>query len=329
MLRLVALAAAMVLGWATLELRSVDAAPAATPVIDVDGGVPRTGRAVRAAITKRGLDGHVWLGKLRSVGGQRDTLVYVPRGLDPTRTIELIVYMEGHGSFADDAMGRRHVASIARLRGNSIYVAPDAPSSSHGSPKARTPYWQRGCAVHRCAGGHAEPGDFIAFLGDVRARIATMTGVEPAALDVRLSLIGFSNGGKGIVNAIAQLTATGFMDGVHRVRMADVIFADANYGSTWLDDTWRVLATRQESPHLTILVGDGSFTGARTERSNRRRAAAFWSVAAPGASPPAAGRATGAPRLRLIPLRGGHDAIGDAAVDFLADPAEAVAATSS
>lgn len=329
MLRLVALAAAMVLSWATLELRPVDAATAAMPAIDVDGGVPRTARAVRAAIVKHRLDGQVWLGKLRSVGGRRDTLVYVPRGLDPARTIELIVYMEGHGSFADDAMGRRHVASIARLGGNNIFVAPDAPSSTHGSRKARNPYWQRGCAVRSCAGGHAAPGDFIAFLGDVRARVAAMTGVEPGALDLRLSLIGFSNGGKGIVNAIGQLAAAEFVVGGHPVRIGHVIFADANYGDAWLADTWRVLGARREAPRLTILVGNGSFDGARTERSNRRRAAAFWRVAAPGAPPPAADRATAAPRLRLVPLRGGHDAIGDAAVDFLAEPAEALAVTSS
>lgn len=329
MLRLVALAAAMVLGWATLELRSVDAAPAVPPAIDVDGGVPRTARAVRAAIAKHGLDGKVWLGKLRAVGGGRDTLVYVPRGLDPARTIDLVVYMEGHGSFADDAMDHRHIASIARLGRSSVFVAPDAPSSAHGTRKARTPYWQRGCAVRRCAGGHAAPGDFIVFLDDVRARIAAMTGVEPGALDLRLSLIGFSNGGKGIINAITQLAAVDFIAGVHPVRLADVIFADANYGDAWLADTWRVLTTRPESPRLTILVGDGAFSGAASERSNRLRAAAFWRIAAPGAPPPTAGRATRAPRLRLIPLPGGHHAIGDVAVDFLADPAEAVAVASS
>ena len=326
MLRLVALAAAMVLGWTTLELRSVHAASA---VVDVDDGVPRTARAVRTAIAKRGLDGNVWLGKLRAVGGGRDTLIYVPRDLDPARSIELVVYMEGHGSFSDEAMGRRHVASIARLRGNRIFVAPDAPSSTHGSRKARTAYWQPGCAARRCAGGHAAPGDFIALLGEVRARISTMTGIAPSALEFRLSLIGFSNGGKGIVNAITQLAAVDFVAGGHPVRLADVIFADANYGSEWLATTWRALGARAEAPRLTILVGDGSFTGGGDERSTRRRAAAFWSVAAPDAPAPAPRRATGAPRLRLIPLRGGHDAIGDGAVDFLAGPAETVAVTSS
>ncbi len=329
MLRLVALAAAMVLGWTTLELRSVHAASTTTPVVDVEGGVPRTARAVRAAIANRGLDGNVWLGKLRAVGGGRDTLIYVPRGFDPARSFELIIYMEGHGSFGDDAMGRRHVASIARLDGNHIFVAPDAPSSTHGSRKARTAYWQAGCAVRRCAGGHAAPGDFITFLGELRARIATMTRVAPGGLEYRLSLIGFSNGGKGIVNAINQLAAVDFTVGGHPVRLADVIFADANYGSAWLGTTWRVIGTREEAPRLTILVGDGGFTGDADERSNRRRAAAFWSVAAPGAPAPAPGRATAAPRLRLIPLRGGHDAIGDVAVDFLAGPAEALVVTSS
>ncbi len=322
MLRPVALAAAMVLVWTTLELRPVEAAS----VVDVDGGVPRTARALRAAVVKHGLDGTVWLGKLRSVGGKRDTLVYVPRVLDTARTIELVVYMEGHGSFQDDAMDHRHAASIARLGRNSVFVAPDAPSSSHGSRTAPNPYWQRGCATKSCAGGHAAPGDFIVFLDEVRARIATMTGVEAGRLDLRLSLIGFSNGGKGIVNAIGQLVAADFVAGGHPVRIADVIFADGNYGGAWLGDTWRVLSARPEAPRLTILVGNGSFT---TDRSNRKRAAEFWRVAAPQAPAPAMGRATAAERLRLVPLPGGHHAIGDVAVDFLADPAEALAVSSS
>lgn len=323
MLRLVALAAAMVLGATTLGLRSVDAAP-----VEIDGAVPRTARAVRAALAKHALDGHVWLGKLRGVGGGRDALIYVPRGIDPARTIELVVYMEGHGSFGDAAMEHRHAASIARLRGNTIYVAPDAPSSAHGDPKARTPYWQRGCAARRCAGGNAAPGDFTVFLDEVRARIAAMLAHEAGALDVRVSLIGFSNGGKGVGNALAQLAAVDFTVGAHAVRLGDVIFADGNYGHRALDDAWRILAARPEAPRLTILVADGAFAGgADPAAGNRRRAAAFWRAAAPDAAPPARGRATRSGRLRLVPLRGGHHAIGDVAVDYLADPREPVAAS--
>jgi hypothetical protein len=88
-LRLLTLAAAAIL---SLQLRPVHAA------IDVDGGVGRTARAVRAAVKKHNLDGDVWLGKLRGVGGQRDTLIYIPRGLDPLRTIDVVVYMEGKSS---------------------------------------------------------------------------------------------------------------------------------------------------------------------------------------------------------------------------------------
>lgn len=319
MLRLLALAAAMVLGGTSLALRPAHAAP--TPTLDLDGGVPRTARALRGAVERRGLDGHLWLGKLRAVGGGRDTLIYVPRGLDPERTIELVVYMEGHGSFADAAMDHRHAASIARLHGNTVYVAPDAPSSAHGERRARTPYWQRGCAERRCAGGHAAPGDFIAFLGEVRARIGAMTGADADALDLRLSLIGFSNGGKGVANAVAQLAAADFTAGGHPVHVADVIFADGNYGHAWLADTWRVLAPRPEAPRLTILVGDGPLAGADPAAGNRRRAAAFWRAGAPGAPPPGPGRAAAVGRLRVIPLRAGHHAIGDAAVDFLAAPA--------
>src|SRR6185503_4316441 len=121
MLRRVGLAAAMAVLWATLDLHS---ASAATADFDLDGGVPRTAQALRAAIAKRELDGHVWLGKLGAVGGGRDTLIYVPRGLKAKERIDLVVYMEGHGSFSDEAMDHRHAASIARMRGNFIYVAP-------------------------------------------------------------------------------------------------------------------------------------------------------------------------------------------------------------
>jgi hypothetical protein len=166
MLRLVTLAAAMVLCGATLELRPVSAS-----TIDVDGGVARTARAVRTAVAKRGVDGHVWLGKLRGVGGGRDTLMYVPRTIDADRTIDIVVYMEGIGSFDQAAMDHRHVSSIARLRGNFVYVAPDAPSSSLGQRAAKSPYWIAGCAKRTCAGGHAAPGDFLVFL-DEAARMA-------------------------------------------------------------------------------------------------------------------------------------------------------------
>jgi hypothetical protein len=308
MLRPVVLAAAMVLCVTTLELRPVHAQPASAPAFDVDGGVRTTARSLRVAFAKHGLDGKVWLGKLGSVGGNRDTLVYVPRAIDPARTIDLVVYMEGHGSFADDAMDHRHAASIARLRGNRIYVAPDAPSSAHGTRKARTAYWQPGCAERRCAGGHSAPGDFLVFLVDVRARVATMIGTDAGALDLRLSLIGFSNGGKGVVNAMHQLASAEFTAGGVAVRIADVVFADANYGDAWLARTWQALEARPEAPRLTILLGH--------DAGNRRRAAAFRRAAAPDG------------RLRVISLRAGHHPIGDAAVDYLVGPAEPVARAS-
>lgn len=318
MLRLVALAAAMVFAGATLELRPVHAS-----TIDVDGGVPRTARAVRAAVAKHGLDGNVWLGKLRGVGGGRDTLFYVPRTIDTDRTIDVVVYMEGVGSFADDAMDHRHASSIARLQGNFVYVAPDAPSSSHGKPDAQTPHWQAGCAKRACAGGRAAPGDFLVFLDEIRTRIAAATGRQRDALELRVSLIGFSRGGKGVVNALDQLAAARFMAGGIAVRLGDVIFADGNYGETALESSWRLLEARPEAPRLTILVGAGEFTDAKGGDGNRRRALRFWRSAAPSAPLPTADRATSAPRLLLVPLGGGHHAIGDAAVQFLvSEPTE-------
>jgi hypothetical protein len=307
-------AAAIVVLSATLALR----ADAAT--IDVRGGVSRTARAVRTAVAERELDGHVWLGKLRGVGGKRDTLMYVPRTIDPNRTIELVVYMEGIGSFDDAAMDHRHVASIARLRGNFVYVAPDAPSSTHGQRDATTPYWQAGCAARTCSGGHAAPGDFVVFLDETRTRIAATLGHAREALDLRVSLIGFSRGGKGVSNALEQLAAADFTVGGFAVRLGDVIFADGNYHPQALVRSWEILEPRPEQPRLTILVGAGTFMTTGGD-GNRRRALAFWKAAAPSAPRPTADRATSAPRLRLVPLRGGHHAIGDAAVDHLGPPA--------
>jgi hypothetical protein len=337
MLRLAAVAAAMALGWATLELRSMierndasvlamaeargrtRAQPQAQPQpqpqpqaeaeaeadcdherVDVKHGVARTARAVEAALVKHGLmeRGRAWLGRLSAVGGGRDTLVFVPDGLDARRPIELVVYMEGHGSFADAAMDHRHAGSIARLLGrggNVVYVAPDAPSSTHGARTAKTSYWQAGCAERRCAGGHAAPGDFLVFLEQVKAKIAEMTCVE-SALALRLHLVGFSNGGKGVWNAMTQLEGSD-------VVVSEVVFADGNYGSAWVDDTWKELERR--GARLTLLVIDGSFTGTDRAGGNRRRAAAFLRTVTPEA------------RVRLVRLRASHHGVGDAAVDHL------------
>lgn len=285
--------------------------------IDVGGGAKRTARAVRSAVTERGLDGTVWLGKLRGVGGGRDTLVYVPNVIDTTRTIDVVIYMEGIGSFDDEAMKTRHVASFARMRGNFVYVAPDAPSSTLGTRDSKNEYWKAGCAERACAGGHAAPGDFVVFLDETRTKIAATLGVDRAALDLRVSLIGFSRGGKGAQRAVEQLAAVKFEVGGMRVKLGDVVFADGNYRDDGLEVTWGILAGRPEAPRLTILVGAGEFTLKEDGDGNRRRALMFWKRAARGAELPTADRAVSAPRMRLVPLRGGHHAIGNAAVDFL------------
>ncbi len=284
---------------------------ASAATFDLDGGARRTAKAVRAAVSEYDLDGTVWLGKLRGVGGGRDTLVYVPRAIDVTRTIDVVVYMEGIGSFDDGAMKTRHVAQMARLGGNTVYVAPDSPSSTLGDRVANNEHWHAGCAARVCAGGHAAPGDFLVFLDEVRTKLAQNVGTERHAIDLRVSLIGFSRGGKGVQGALRQLDAANFEVGGMPVRIADVIFADGNYHWNALDSSWAILASRPEAPRLTILVGANDGDG------NRRRAFAFWKWAAPNAPRPTPDRAVSAPRLRLIPLRGGHHAIGNVAVDFL------------
>ncbi len=292
----------------TAELRAAS--------IDVAGGDIRTARTVRAALKKlKKLDGHVWLGKLRGVGGGRDTLVYVPAAIDVARTLDVVIYMDGVGSFDEAAIKSRHIASFARMHGNFVYVAPDSPSSSLGSRESRNEHWEAGCADRVCEGGHAAPGDFLVFLDEVRTKIAVTVGVAPAALDVRVSLIGFSRGGKGVLRAVEQLAAAKFQVGGASVRIADVVFADGNYVDNALAGTWAVLESRPESPSLTILVESGEFV--ENGENNRGRALSFWKQAAPAAPLPTADHETSAPRLRLIPLGGGHRAIGNAAVEFL------------
>ena len=302
MLRLVALAAAMVVSATTARAAS----------IDVGGGVAGTARAVRAAVKKHAIDGHVWLGKLHGVGGKRDTLVYVPSTIDATRTIDVVVYMEGIDSFSDAAMDTRHVASMARLHGNTVYVAPDSPSSSHGVRWSGNEHWEAGCGDRECAGGRAAPGDFLVFFDEVRTRLANTLEVSRDTLDLRLSLIGFSRGGKGALRALEQLEDAKFVVGGLPVKIADVIFADGNYVEDALTRSWEILAPRSEAPSLTVLVQAGP-----QETDNRRRAFEFWQTAAPDAPAPTADRASSTPRLRVIPVSAGHYVIGDMAVDFL------------
>jgi hypothetical protein len=316
MLRLVTLAAATVIAMASLELRPVHAS-SHTASLDLEGGVPATARAVRSAVKKHGVQGNVWLGKLRGVGGRRDTLVYVPSTLDTSRTIDVVVYMEGIDSFADKAIDKRHVASMARLAGNSVYVAPDSPSSHFAARQSGNEHWQPGCADRVCPGGRSAPGDFLVFFDAIRTRLANMTDTKREALDLRLSLIGFSRGGKGALRALEQLAEAKFEVRGLPVRIADVVYADGNYLENALGGAWNILASRPEQPRLTILVEQGEFTERGGPDSNRRRALAFWKTVAPDAPLPTATGAVSVPRLRLIPLAGGHYAIGDAAVDFL------------
>ena len=270
--------------------------------VDVGGGVARTARAVRAAVTKHAIVGHVWLGKLRGVGGKRDTLIYVPDPIEPARTIDVVVYMEGVGSFSDKAMDSRHVAAMARLHGNTVYVAPDAPSSSLGVPWSGNEHWEAGCADHACAGGAAAPGDFLVFIDEVRTKLAKIVGAKRKALDLRVSLIGFSRGGRGALRALEQLAEAAFVVNGSPVTIADVIFADGNYLEDALTRSWEILGARPEAPRLTILV-----QASPIETDNRRRALAFRETVP----------ADGAARVNVIEIPAGHFAIGDMAVDFL------------
>lgn len=323
-LAFVVVAAAVALGGATRAPRWIvtDAAaePCAAPRFDAATAVARTAASLDAALDARDLAdrGRVWLGRLRSVGfGRRDTMVWTPDAIDPARPLEVVVYLEGFDSFAPAAMDHRHAAAIERVAAvpNAVYVAPDAPSSAHGNRRAATPYWRAGCAARACAGGHAAPGDFVQFVADVRARLGAMTCTAPDRLALRVHLVGFSNGGKGVRDAIAQLAAAGFQAGGHRVEVGEVVFADGNYGAAWLADAWRPLAARPGAT-LTILVGAGA-AGA----GNRRRALDFLRVHLPKPRLSPDGRVEPA-RIRLHHLPLSHRGIGDAAVEHLRMVAE-------
>lgn len=300
MLRLLAAAGALVLAIAPAQASRLSIDPmCAGPRFEAATGESRTAAALLRAFETRELGdrGRLWLGKLASVGGgARDTLVWASDALDAARPIDVVVYFEGHGSFADDAMDHRHAAAIERLAasgGNVAYAAPDAPSSAHGVARAKTSYWRAGCATQRCAGGHAAPGDFVGFVRDLRVRLAAMTCVAPSAIALRLHLVGFSNGGKGVAEALAQLAAVDFVVDERRLAVVDVIFADGNYGG-WLDDAWRAAAA--VAPRFVVLVREGGADG------NRRRAAAF-------------GRAVPTALVVTLPLS--HHGVGDAAIDHV------------
>lgn len=157
---------------------------------DVDGacGVNRCRRWCQADRARRALGrGHARARRHRVArqaarrGRRSRHAVYTPRTIDVARAIDVVVFMEGIGSFDDGAMKTRHVASFARMRGNFVYVAPDAPSSTLGTRDSKNEYWKAGCVERACAGGHAAPGDFVVFLDETRTKIASTLGVERAS----------------------------------------------------------------------------------------------------------------------------------------------------
>jgi len=298
-----------------------------------DDAEPETAAALAAGLGARdvGDRGATWVGRLPSVGnGRRDTIIHVPTSLDRARPVELVVFMDGFASFGARTMETRHVAAIAALDAsgaNAVYVAPDAPSSRFGDRTASGPYWQAGCARRACAGGHAAAGDFAAFYRDVVAhvdRVTCASAEERAATRWQLVLIGFSNGGRGVHDAIVQLA-----DPRSPVRLADVVltrvvYADAVYGTWWLDEAWVAIRDLPELVEVTVLLQAGGFerADAHPGHGNRARAWAFarrWLGA--GRPPPAHNVGDVVlDRVRLRRLALDHTGIGDRAHETVAPP---------
>jgi hypothetical protein len=288
-----------------------------------------TQAALEAALEARGVadEADVWLGKLDSVaGGARDVLIAMPRALDRARPIEVIVYLEGFGSFSARAIDERHAAAVARLIGdrrNAVYVAPDAPGSVHGrNQRAPGPYWRSGCGRGGgCRGGVSAPGDFIELLADVIARVEAVTALEQGGdgaappIDLRLSLIGFSAGGRGVREAIVQLAEAEGELRLETVGLTEVLMADALYGEAWLDDTWELVHALPGFGELTLLLVAGGLPGDGAGSTNRAHALSF--LRRHFGDQPAPRRGAGehvVERVRVVFLDASHHAIGDAAV---------------
>ncbi|MBP9203474.1 MAG: hypothetical protein KBG28_05885 [Kofleriaceae bacterium] len=286
------------------------------PGLTLDHAEPSTAAAVELTLARRGLAerGATWLGRLASVGGgARDTLLFVPTTLDPDRPVELVIYHDGHGAMAPGRVDARHGAAITHLLAtgrNAVYVAPDAPWSSHGRPTARGAYWQAGCDhAGACAGGHAAPGDFVAFLDAVQAHVAAAVCASPG---FTLTLIGFSAGGRGVRDAVVQLATTDALTGLRQL-----IYADAHYATAWVDDAWRVIGGQEPWTRVTLLVSAGRYDGAD---GNRRRA---WDFARGKVVRTLhrhqAGNLIGK-QVRVVQVDASHHGIGDAAVGLSLPP---------
>jgi hypothetical protein len=301
--------------------------------LTTDRAERETADALSAALDVHGIAdrGATWVGKLASVGlGRRDTIIHVPATLDRTQPIELVVFMDGFGSFAELTMETRHAAAIAALDAagaNAVYVAPDAPSSRFGDRTASGPYWKQGCADRVCARGHGAPGDFVALYRDVIAHVDRITcaaeGAAPARW--RRAPIGFSNGGRGVHDAIAQLAAPGSAVPLADVGLTRVVFADANYGTRWLADTWARVRALPDLVELTVLVQAGGF-GRRDAGPGRGNRARAWAFARDHLGVDAAPSARSddeivVDRVRIRRLAFDHHGIGDRAHQAIVAPA--------
>lgn len=265
-----------------------------------DGARGRTARALEEAIEARGLlaSGTTWIGRMDSVGGgDRDVIVWTPRDLDRDRTVELVIYFEGWWSFRDDAMDTRHAAAIERLADdgrNAVYVAPDVPTSTHGSqPRGSGRIWDV-CRRPPCRGVTA-PGDFVAFYRDLLDRI------DVPRDRVRLTLIGFSAGGRGVRDAIRQLALQPEDAEVRldTVGLAHIVLADAIYGKRWLAEIWDHAGDLPGLERMTMLLMAGG-------RGDKNAAHAREFV-----------EAHDDPRVHVAHIDGGHHDVGNRAVEHV------------
>jgi hypothetical protein len=149
--------------------------------------------------------------------------------------------------------------------------------------------------------------------------VTCATAAERAATEWRLALVGFSNGGRGVRDAIAQLASPRSAVQLADVGLARVVYADAVYGAAWLADAWDAVTELGAAVDVAVVVQAGG-VGRADARPGRGYRARAWAVARrlgarrwPGAEAGALEVAAGAVRLRVVQVGLDHPAIGDAA----------------
>jgi hypothetical protein len=193
-----------------------------------------------------GFNGLAWAG-LTEGNGNRDTTVLVPKGVDLSRPVEVIVHFHGNGGSAA-ASTKEFKGLIEQLPAkgrNAIYVFPTTAANKRD--------WMS-----------PAKGESLTRLQD--EAVATVSRMAGRQVQVgRYTVAGFSGGGLPIATAAAA----------GQLRADHINFFDANYGE------WADTAIRNRQPGATVNV---FYTEHNRERAERLQGKANVTVAAAGTS---------------------------------------------